>query len=81
MGEAVAPSAGCYGDFILRRGRWSWPVLLEVREGELTFDEQQERARRKASVAVGNTARGRLCLRGFDGRLEEEVELTQATGA
>ena len=49
--------AGCC-DFVLRRGRWSWPVMLEV----LTF-EQQERARSKASVAVGDAAQRRLSAR------------------
>ena len=53
--------------------------MVEVREGELSF-EQQERARCKAGVAVGGTARGRLSTRVEvaevgDGRLEEEVEL------
>ena len=84
MGEAVAPPSDGNGDSILLRDRRSRPVLVEVREGELSF-EQQERARCKAGVAVGGTARGRLSTRVEvaevgDGRLEEEVVLSQATG-
>ena len=58
--------------------------MLEVWEGEPLF-EQQERARCEASVAIWHTVLKRPPPRVEvaevgDGRVEDEVELTQATG-